>query len=119
MCYLICLCAIYALCFDKYMNRRLPDKPFRQSNADALMIKTALAARLQECGLEIDPDKTKIVYCKSGSNSKDHAVRSVDFLGYTFRTRRSITRKDKVVINFYPGMSAQAGKAVESAVTQQ
>ena len=103
--------------FDKPFCRYADDGLVHcQSEADALRIKTALASRLQECGLEMHPDKTKIVYCKGGSNREDHPVTSFDFLGYTFRPRRSMTREGKVFVNFCPGMSAQAGKAIRSEI---
>jgi len=112
--------------FDKWMERDFPDTPFCRyaddglvhchSEAEALMIKAALATRLHDCSLEMHPDKTKIVYCKGGSNKEDHPVRSFDFLGYTFRPRRSITKDGKVFVNFCPGMSAQAGKAIRSEI---
>ena len=32
----------------------------------------ALKERLAECGLEMHPDKTQIVYCKDGSRKERH-----------------------------------------------
>lgn len=112
--------------FDKWMNRRFPGKPFCRyaddglvhcyNEADAEMIKIALAIRLQECGLEMHPDKTKIVYCKDDDRQGEHAVISFDFLGYTFRPRRSKNRWGKYFINFSPAMSAKVGKAIRQEV---
>jgi RNA-directed DNA polymerase len=76
----------------------------------------ALADRLQKCGLEMHPDKTKIVYCKDDERTKEHSVTSFDFLGYTFRPRRSKNRWGKYFINFSPAMSAKAGKAMRQEV---
>lgn len=112
--------------FDKWMERQFPEHPFCryaddglvhcEDEAEAKAIKVALASRLQECGLEMHPDKTKIVYCKDDDRMKEHSVTSFDFLGYTFRPRRSKNRWGKYFINFSPAMSAKAGKAIRQEV---
>src|SRR5207244_12415091 len=48
-----------------------------------------IAARVQSCGLELHPEKTKIVYCKDDSRKKTYPNEKFDFLGYTFRPRSS------------------------------
>ena len=60
--------------FDKWMERTFPGNRFCRyaddglvhcrSEAEANEVKALLAKRLQECGLEMHPEKTKIVYCK-------------------------------------------------------
>ena len=79
-------------------------------------LRQSWRARLQECGLEMHPDKTKIVYCKDEDRKGEHPVTSFDFLGYTFRPRRSKNRYGKFFINFSPAMSRQAGKAIRSEI---
>jgi len=110
--------------FDKWMERTFPGMPFCryaddglahcQSEVDAIRVKSELVARLQECGLEMHPEKTKIVYCKDGDRKGEYPVTRFDFLGYTFRPRCSKNRYGKFFINFSPTMSAQAGKAIRS-----
>lgn len=41
---------------------------------------------------ELHPQKTKIVYCKDDNRTGSHPVQQFDFLGYTFRPRRSMNR---------------------------
>ena len=43
-----------------------------------------LASRLERCGLELHPSKTRVVYCKDSRRRGDHPVIQFDFLGYTF-----------------------------------
>lgn len=112
--------------FDMWMERSLPGRPFCRYADDALVhcrsyeeaekIRIELGERLQDCGLELHPGKTKIVYCKDSDRREDHPVTSFDFLGYTFRPRRSKTRWGKVFTNFCPAMSDRAGKAIRQEV---
>ena len=88
--------------FDKWMERNCPAIPFCRYADDGLAhcrheteakaLKDVLEMRLRECGLEMHPDKTKIVYCKDDDRREEHPVTSFDFLGYTFRPRRSKNR---------------------------
>ena len=75
-------------------------------------MREELVARFRECGLELHPGKTKIVYCKDDLRRKDYPVTSFDFLGYTFRPRQSKNRHGKFFINFSPAVSNKAGKAM-------
>ena len=64
-----------------------------------------LHERFNECGLGLRPDKTRIVYCKDDDRRADYRETKFDFLGYTFRPRRSKNRYGKFFINFTPGVS--------------
>ena len=112
--------------FDKWMRRTFPSRSFCryaddglvhcQSEWEAITIQNALADRFQECGLEMHPEKTKIVYCKDANRKENHPITSFDFLGYTFRPRFSKNRWGQHFTNFSPGMSAGAGKAIRQTV---
>ena len=52
-----------------------------------------LVERLGSLGLELHPDKTKIVYCKDTKRRDEAEHTSFDFLGYTFRGRRARGRR--------------------------
>jgi len=85
-------------CMDVWLEREFPGCRFERYADDAiihcnrlndaLVIKAALERRMEECGLQLHPEKTNIVYCKD-SNRKAKGVpkTSFDFLGYTFRPR--------------------------------
>lgn len=108
--------------FDKWMERNCPQNPFCRyaddaiahcrTEAEALSLLRALEARFKECGLELHPEKTKIVYCKDDDRRGDYPIISFDFLGFTFRPRRSKNRWGKYFVNFTPAVSNQAGKAM-------
>ena len=50
-------------------------------------LRAAIAERLGTVGLELHPEKTKIVYCKDANRRGSTEHTSFDFLGYTFRGR--------------------------------
>ncbi|MFT6875606.1 MAG: RNA-directed DNA polymerase [Granulosicoccus sp.] len=76
----------------------------------------ALEGWLHECGLEMYPVKTKIVYCKDGDKRGGYTVRELVCLGFAFCARRSMNKHGKHFINFSPAMSSSAGKAIRQEV---
>jgi RNA-directed DNA polymerase len=79
-------------------------------------VKTQLAQRLKECGLELHPDKTHIVYCKDIHRQQQYEHIQFDFLGYTFRPRRSYDRYGRLFTNFTPAIARAAAKALRQEV---
>ena len=57
------------------------------------MCLVGIAARMNEVGLRLHPDKTRIVYCKDGQRRGEHEHTSFTFLGFAFRARGA-RRKD-------------------------
>ena len=112
--------------FDVWMTREQPDKPFARyaddgvahcrSLKDAQVLQESLRQRFEECGLELHPEKTRIIYCKDEDRKGDYPVTSFDFLGYTFRPRRSKNWKGKYFINFTPAVSNKAKKAMRQTI---
>jgi RNA-directed DNA polymerase len=87
-----------------------------RTEREAKEVRTAIAERLRDCGLELHPEKTKIVYCKDGLRKGKHANEKFDFLGYEFRPRRSKNRNGKVFLNFSPAISTAAAKAIRDTI---
>lgn len=75
-----------------------------------------LEERFQKFGLELNVEKTKIVYCKDSNRKGNYENTAFDFLGYTFRPRVAKNKYDKVFLNFLPGMSEKAKKAIRKEV---
>jgi len=108
--------------FDKWMERNYPQHPFCRyaddgithcrTEAEAKLLLKSLDVRFKECGLELHPEKTKIVYCKDDDRRGEYSDISFDFLSYTFRPRRSKNRWGKFFVSFLPGVSNKAGKAM-------
>lgn len=73
----------------------------------------AIQKRLQECRLEIHPDKTKIVYCKDYRRNGKHDKVSFDFLGFTFQPRPTRSKRDgKSFLGFDCGISRKSRKKI-------
>jgi len=112
--------------FDRWMVRNHPEIPFERFADDLLchcdtehqarILKDELEKRFAECGLELHPDKTHIVYCKDDDRRGTYAHEKFDFLGYTFRARRSKNRWGKYFVNFSPGVSNRATKAIREEI---
>jgi RNA-directed DNA polymerase len=105
--------------FDVWMKRTFPQIPWCRYADDGLAhcktevqaqaLKSALAKRLAECGLEMHPDKTRIVYCKDASRKGKYPNTKFDFLGYTFQPRKVKNRKrNSIFVNFTPAVSSKA-----------
>jgi len=106
--------------FDRWMDREFPGCPFERYADDivahcdteeqARNLRAAIATRLGTLGLELHPDKTKVVYCKDDHRRGNWEHTSFDFLGYTFRARRATGRRG-CFISFSPAISQEARKA--------
>jgi RNA-directed DNA polymerase len=107
--------------FDTWIAREFPGCPFERYADDcvahcdtedqARTLRAAIATRLRAVGLELHPEKTKVVYCKDGRRRGNAEHTSFDFLGYTFRARRANGRRG-LFVGFMPAMSQKARTAV-------
>ena len=114
--------------FDNWMERNQPQNPWARYADDAVVhcrtqkeaekLLHRLKQRFKECGLELHPDKTRIVYCKDDDRREKHEVTSFDFLSYTFRPRRSKNRYGKYFINFTPAVSNKAATYMRQTIRQ-
>jgi len=87
-----------------------------RSEAEALEMRAHIDARLKECGLELHPDKTRVVYCKDSDRTEDYPVIQFDFLGYTFRPRRVVRRGGQPRTGFTPAVSRVAMKSMRQVL---
>jgi RNA-directed DNA polymerase len=88
-----------------------------KSKQQAQGILNAITERLASCKLEVNPTKTRIVYCKDAHRRGSHEHERFDFLGYTFRPRLSrSTKYDRYFVNFSPAVSDDATKAMQREI---
>ncbi|MCP3995272.1 MAG: group II intron reverse transcriptase/maturase, partial [bacterium] len=111
--------------FDRWMDREHPGCPFERYADDVVVhcnnesrarrLLADLAERLESLGLELHPDKTKVVYCKDTNRRGESEHTSFDFLGYTFRGRL-VRGRHGFFVSFTPAMSNKARKAVGAKI---
>lgn len=116
--------------FDKWMQKNHPTVLWCRYADDGLLhchtrkqaekMLQAITMRFAECGLEIHPDKTKIIYCKDAKRlNKDHGNHKFDFLGYTFRARlvkAKVKERDRYFMGFNPAVSDKSVKAMKEKI---
>ena len=113
--------------FDEWMRRNYDNIPFERYADDILVhcksekqarwIKAVIEERLKQCGLELHPEKTKIVYCKDSFRKGDYPSKRFDFLGYTFRSRLAKDRYGKFFVSFLPAVSNEAAKSMRRTIS--
>jgi len=111
-------------CFDNWMetvNRRNPFERYADdivihcgSKDEAERMLNVLKDRMAGYGLELHPDKTKIVYCKNYFRNEEHEHNSFTFLSYGFqpRTIRDKYNKSKCYVIFNAAICQQAKKSI-------
>jgi RNA-directed DNA polymerase len=112
--------------FDEWMKRRNSEVRFERFADDILVhcssqkraeeVLEEIKNRLKECGLEVHPEKTKIVYCKDEDRKGSYENESFDYLGYTFRSRMSKNKYGKSFVNFTPAISKEAAKNIRKEI---
>ncbi len=104
--------------FDAFLAREFPTVPFERYADDAVVhcvserqarqVWAALAERLAGLGLQLHPDKTRIVYCRDNRRRGSYEHTSFTFLGYTFAPRKAKGRDGGLYLGFLPAVSAAA-----------
>lgn len=112
--------------FDAWMARRFPDVPFERyvddavvhciSKAQAQFVARAIGERMEQVGLRLHPDKTRIVYCQDGTRRGSHEHTSFTFLGFTFRQHKARNKKGQHFSSFLPAISKDALKRLGAEV---
>ncbi len=102
--------------FDAWMAREFPVVKFERfaddvvihcvSESHARDLREALARRLVEVGLELHPEKTRIVYCKRSKRRGSYENVSFTFCGYAFRPRKAKNKSSgETFMGFLPAVS--------------
>jgi RNA-directed DNA polymerase len=112
--------------FDMWMAREFPTVSFERyvddavvhcvSERQAMKVVEAIGARMEEIGLRLHPDKTRIVYCKDANRRGSYEHTSFTFLGFTFRVRAARSRRGVTFPCFLPAISKEALKKISAEV---
>lgn len=109
--------------FDEWMKRKHPGKQWARYADDGIIhCKTKEEAetmleeikqRFQACNLEINLEKSKVVYC--GSDGQ-HENKSFTFLGYTFQPREARNRYGNTFMSYLPAISQKKMKEIRQQI---
>ena len=112
--------------FDKWMAVHEPRLRFARYADDAVVhcstlreaqrLQEVLERRFKECGLELHPEKSKIVCCKAYRPGIDYPVCKFEFLGYEFRLRTAVTRDGRKFVQMLPAISPSSAKAIRAEI---
>ncbi|KQN99911.1 group II intron maturase-specific domain-containing protein [Paenibacillus sp. Leaf72] len=112
--------------FDQWMERQKPRNPWARyaddgvihcwKKAEAEQLLEELKSRMKTCKLEIHPDKTRIVYCRSDRYQGGHEYEDFTFLGYTFRKRYMRNKQGEFFNGFSPAASKSAGQVLRERI---
>ena len=70
--------------FERYADDNIC---YCQSLAQADALMEQVRPRLAECGLELNAQKSKVVYCADAKQRGSYKTRRFDFLGFTYKPR--------------------------------
>jgi len=87
-----------------------------RSEEQARLVLRKVRERFRECGLEMHPDKTRIVYCQDINRQEVFPTIRFTFLGYEFRPRKALDKHGRVYVNFAPAVSREAMKAMRQRI---
>ena len=112
--------------FDKWMEQQFPTVPFERYADDILchcvsekqcrFVLAMIEERLRQCGLMLNEQKTRIVFCKADLREGSYPNENFDFLGYTFRPRLAKSTEGNYFVNFSPGVSNRATKKMRQVI---
>lgn len=105
---------------DRWLSTHFPDTPFERFADDAVIhcrtqeraeeVLHKLRERFAACGLELHPEKTRIVYCKDERRRLPYPETKFDFLGFTFQARRVWNPRGWFFSGFHPAVSRKSLK---------
>jgi RNA-directed DNA polymerase len=111
--------------FDMWMDRENPGSPLERYADDIVVhcdteeqahrLWVEIAKRLEALGLELHPEKTKVVYCKDANRRGEAEHTSFDFLGYTFRGRLARGPRG-YFMSFAPAIAPTARRALSRTI---
>jgi RNA-directed DNA polymerase len=84
------------------------------SEAQARRVMAAIGNRMEQVGMQLHPDKTRVVYCKDWTRRGSSEHTEFTFLGYTSRQRRVRTKQGIKRSSFLPAISKGALKRVST-----
>ncbi len=111
---------------DRFLDKNFPRIRFERyaddgvihanNYSEAVSVLDTLNKRVHSLQLALNPDKTRIVYCKDSNRNARHENQSFDFLGYSFRPRLTKARTGVYFTSFSPAISNDAAKKIRAEI---
>lgn len=112
--------------FDDFMVKEFKTIPWARYADDAVAhcvslkqakyLQRRLQERFEQYGLQLNLEKTKIVYCKDDDRNGNYPNISFSFLGYTFKPRGAKNKYGIYFTSFLPAIAEKAKKAIRKEV---
>jgi group II intron reverse transcriptase/maturase len=112
--------------FDLWMQRNHPYILFERyaddvvchckSEDEAARLLSQIVKRMSECKLELNLQKTQVVYCRDYRRKGRHPRVKFDFLGFSFRPRVVKAGNGNIFVGFTPAISSKAAKAMRDVI---
>jgi group II intron reverse transcriptase/maturase len=119
------------IAFDKWIEKHYPDIEFERYADDivvhcrhfkqAMRLLEAIKQRLKDCKLELNREKSKIVYCRSNQKNQPKfkiQYHKFDFLGFTFKPR-IVKVHGKLKLGFTPAISQKSIARITDEIFKQ
>jgi group II intron reverse transcriptase/maturase len=88
-----------------------------KSKVQADYVLRSLRKRMKQCGLELHPEKTRLVYCKDYRRQEQHESVKFDFLGYSFQPRTAKSKRDgSLYLGFDCAISIRSKKRIAATM---
>jgi len=90
-----------------------------RNKVQAEEVLESLKERMLKCGLELHPEKTKLVYCKDYRRQENHELVKFDFLGYSFQPRSTKSKRTgNLFVGFDCAISISSKKRIADKMTE-
>lgn len=90
-----------------------------QSEEGAKELLEAIRNRLRICKLELNEEKTEIVYCKNYERQGKYPQTKFDFLGYSFQPREIFHPKYKRGLGYSPAISQKSASKIYQSIREE
>ncbi|WMJ75372.1 group II intron reverse transcriptase/maturase [Cytophagaceae bacterium ABcell3] len=108
---------------DKWLDRNHPSVKYVRYADDAILhcrskphaeyVLRSLQYRMEECKLELHPEKTKLVYCRDYRRTEKFPVVKFDFLGFSFQPRTTSSKEaGKLFVGYDCAISIKSKKRI-------
>ncbi|HNG85379.1 MAG TPA: group II intron reverse transcriptase/maturase [Bacteroidia bacterium] len=112
--------------FDKWFGQHYPDLSFVRYADDIIVhcnseeesreVLSAIRERMSACELNLNEEKTKIVYCKTANRKLKFKTVKFDFLGFSFKPQMTKNRK---LNKYYLGYNCSISRKSELSIGKE